>query len=160
MLSSITEFMFSIHSASTSPSRSMYLRSSLPESSGRLISRKILLRRPSVQSRVVGSSVPYNSMTVQAFDRIEKRNDDSIKITTKIDNANILLIIIHLRVQNVQFRRFTEMLLCPAERFDDHRLTTASGTDDHRRMSGHHHFVQLNDFINLRIAIAIFYFLV
>lgn len=49
----------------------------------------------------------------------------------------------------MQFRRFTEVRLCSAERFDDHRLATASGTDDHRRMPGHHHFVQLNDFINL-----------
>lgn len=65
LLSSITEFMFSTHRASTSLSNTMYLRSFL--SVGLLISRKIQDSRPSVQSRVTGSSVPYSSTTVHAL---------------------------------------------------------------------------------------------
>ena len=64
-LSSITEFMFSTHNASTSPSYTMYLRSFL--SVGRLISRKMFDSRPSVQSLVAGSSMPYNSTTLRSF---------------------------------------------------------------------------------------------
>ena len=65
LLSSMTEFMLSTHSVSTSPSNKMYLRSFL--SVGLLTSRKMFERRPSVQSRVMGSSTPYSSTTVVAF---------------------------------------------------------------------------------------------
>mmetsp|Transcript_30427 Transcript_30427/g.76191 ORF Transcript_30427/g.76191 Transcript_30427/m.76191 type:complete len:251 (+) Transcript_30427:6930-7682(+) len=67
LLSSITEFIFSTHTASTSPSNTTYLHSSLSGGSGRLSSRKIFDSKPSVQSRVSGSSVPYSSATVCAL---------------------------------------------------------------------------------------------
>jgi hypothetical protein len=56
LLSSITEFIFSTHSASTSPSNTIYFRSFF--SVGLLMSRNIQDKRPSVQSRVTGSRVP------------------------------------------------------------------------------------------------------
>ena len=62
LLSSMTEFMFSTHRASTSPSNRMYFLSFL--SVGLLISRKMFDNNPSVQSLVVGSRIPYNSMTL------------------------------------------------------------------------------------------------
>lgn len=61
LLSSMTEFMFSTHNASTSPSYTMYFLSFL--SVGLLISLKIFERSPSVQSRVTGSRIPYRSIT-------------------------------------------------------------------------------------------------
>lgn len=64
LLSSITEFIFSIQRASTSPSNKMYLRSGL--SVGLLTSLKMLERRPSVQSLVSGSNTPYSSITEHA----------------------------------------------------------------------------------------------
>ena len=65
LLSSITEFIFSTHRASTSLSKTIYLRSFL--SVGLLISRKMQDNNPSVQSLVTGSSVPYSSTTVHAL---------------------------------------------------------------------------------------------
>ena len=64
-LSSITEFMFSTHRASTSPSKTKYFRSFL--SVGLLISRNMLDNSPSVQSLVFGSSTPYSSTTLRSF---------------------------------------------------------------------------------------------
>ena len=61
LLSSITEFMFSTHSASTSESYTMYRRSSRPSGTGLFMSRKMFESSPSVQSRVTGSSTPYSS---------------------------------------------------------------------------------------------------
>ena len=65
LLSSMTEFMFSTHNASTSPSYTMYFRSFL--SVGLLISLKMLERRPSVQSLVIGSRIPYSSITLRSL---------------------------------------------------------------------------------------------
>ena len=67
LLSSITEFMFSTHTASTSPSKTMYRNSSLSGGNGRVSSRKMFDKSPSVQSRVSGSSSPYSSDTVCAL---------------------------------------------------------------------------------------------
>ena len=67
LLSSITLFMFSTHTASTSPSKMMYRSSSLPGGRGLAISRKVLESSPSVQSRVSGSRTPYSSDTGWAF---------------------------------------------------------------------------------------------
>mmetsp|Transcript_33746 Transcript_33746/g.73750 ORF Transcript_33746/g.73750 Transcript_33746/m.73750 type:complete len:202 (-) Transcript_33746:421-1026(-) len=68
LLSSITEFMFSTHTASTSPSSTIHLRSSLSGlGSGLFTSRKMLLSSPSVQSRVSGSITPYSSATLCAL---------------------------------------------------------------------------------------------
>ena len=58
LLSSITLFMFSTHSASTSESYTMYRRSWRPSGTGLFMSRKMLDNRPSVQSRVTGSRTP------------------------------------------------------------------------------------------------------
>ena len=69
-LSSMTEFMFSTHRASTSPSNTMYLRSFF--SVGLFISRKMFESNPSVQSRVFGSRIPYNSMTLRSLGLIVK----------------------------------------------------------------------------------------
>ena len=65
LLSSMTEFIFSTHNASTSPSKTIYLRSFF--SVGLLMSRNMQDNRPSVQSRVTGSRVPYSSITEQAL---------------------------------------------------------------------------------------------
>ena len=67
LLSSMTEFMFSTHTASTSPSYTMYRRSGLSSGTGLFMSRKMLERRPSVQSRVAGSRLPYSSEMGCAF---------------------------------------------------------------------------------------------
>mmetsp|Transcript_10268 Transcript_10268/g.34023 ORF Transcript_10268/g.34023 Transcript_10268/m.34023 type:complete len:332 (-) Transcript_10268:24-1019(-) len=67
LLSSITEFMFSTHNASTSPSYTMYLRSSRPSATGLFMSRKMFESSPSVQSRVAGSSTPYSSSMLMDF---------------------------------------------------------------------------------------------
>ena len=64
-LSSMTEFIFSTQSASTSPSKTKYFRSFL--SVGLLMSRKMFDRSPSVQSLVFGSRTPYSSTTLRSF---------------------------------------------------------------------------------------------
>ena len=58
LLSSITEFIFSTHTASTSPSNTIHRTSSRPGGSGLHRVRKWLERTPSVQSRVSGSISP------------------------------------------------------------------------------------------------------
>ena len=68
LLSSMTLFMFSTHTASTSPSKTIQrTSSSLPGGSASLFVRKILLSTPSCQSRVAGSMTPYISFTVCAL---------------------------------------------------------------------------------------------
>lgn len=66
LLSSMTEFMFSIHRASTSPSNNIYFLAGLFSGMGLFISRNMLDSRPSVQSLVTRSKKPYSSTTVQA----------------------------------------------------------------------------------------------
>mmetsp|Transcript_3414 Transcript_3414/g.6493 ORF Transcript_3414/g.6493 Transcript_3414/m.6493 type:complete len:262 (-) Transcript_3414:1159-1944(-) len=69
LLSSMTEFIFSTHSASTSPSKRTYLRSrSAPSLSDTLLMvRKMLENSPSVQVRVMGSNTPYSSLMCWAL---------------------------------------------------------------------------------------------
>lgn len=113
----------------------------------------MLLRRPSVQSRVIGSSVPYSSTTVQALINLEANRDNSERVIKAKSKDHYIIIIAeiisYLWIQNVQFRRYIEARLRFAQCFNDYSLTTAGGAYDHRRVSGHHHFVQLHDFVDL-----------
>ena len=75
----MTEFMFSTHSASTSPSNTMYRASFWSDLSGSFKSRNILDSKPSFQSRVTGFSTPYSSDTCSAFGF----NENSFVVTRK-----------------------------------------------------------------------------
>lgn len=54
-----------------------------------------------------------------------------------------------LWIHNVQFRGFVQVGLRPTKGFDYDGLSTAGWTDDHRRVTRHHHFVELDHFVNL-----------
>mmetsp|Transcript_27783 Transcript_27783/g.44163 ORF Transcript_27783/g.44163 Transcript_27783/m.44163 type:complete len:240 (+) Transcript_27783:4750-5469(+) len=70
LLSSRTLLRFSAHSGSTSPSKMIHCRFWLsPRVSSRIL-RRILVKTPSVHSRVVGSRVPYNSSLLIALGSI------------------------------------------------------------------------------------------
>lgn len=70
LLSSMTLFMFSTHTASTSPSYKIHLGSSLPPDFSLAI-LNVLERRPSVHYLVWKFIYPYNSVTVIDFGLIQ-----------------------------------------------------------------------------------------
>ena len=72
------------YSASTSPSKTMYFLSGL--SDGLLISLNMLDNKPSVQSRVTGSRIPYSSMTVHALGFITYSLVGNFNLRTKRTN--------------------------------------------------------------------------
>jgi hypothetical protein len=50
---------------------------------------------------------------------------------------------------DIPFGDEVKLRLCLRECLDNHRLTAASLSDNHRRMSSEHHFVKLNHFVDL-----------
>ena len=61
LLSSRTEFKFSTHSGSTSPSNIIQWRFAASPLTLSTIRRRMAVKSPSVHSRVLGSRLPYNS---------------------------------------------------------------------------------------------------
>ena len=58
----------------------------------------------------------------------------------------------YLWIENVQLGWLLKVSLRLAKCLNDYRFPTASRTNNHCRMSRHHYFVQLDDFVELKFS--------